>query len=150
MLSLIQKIFISRRLKQTFDTIFDLAILLSVVRLAIVVIASIFEPLLGNHVWYESILNQQKAISISLNTLILVKIYKILHHFLWDHHIKIIDLIEIAVTSMIIKMIFNLNYSRESIALLIVLIASFWVFNYSQKKSLLVDEETHDIDKMKD
>ncbi len=150
MLSLIQKVFISRRLKQAFDTIFDLAILLSVVRLAIVVIASIFEPLLGHHVWYETILNQQKAISISLNTLILVKIYKILHHFLGDHHIKIIDLIEIAVTSMIIKMIFNLNYSRESIALLIVLIASFWIFNYSQKKNLLVDEETHDIDKMKD
>ena len=143
MLSWIQKIFTSRRLKQTFDTIFDLAILLSVVRLAIVVLTSIFEPIVWHYTdIFDTILNQKKAIAVSLNTLILVKIYKILHHFLGDHHIKLIDLIEIAITSIVIKMVFDLNYSREAIILLIVLLTFFMILNYAQKKNLLTDEET--------
>lgn len=144
MFSFLQRVFLSKRLKQTFDTMFDLAILLSVVRLAVVVLAGVFQPFLENHVSrFDSILNQKRAIGISLNTLILVKIYKVLHHFLWDHHIKIIDLIEIAITSLIIKMVFDMNYNRESIVLLIIFISTFRVFNYSQKKNLLIEEESN-------
>lgn len=66
-----------------FDTIFDLAILLSIARLSIIVLTSIMEPMIGDKITlFETVLSQKKAIAVSLNTLILVKIYKILYHFL--------------------------------------------------------------------
>lgn len=142
MFDFLSRVFLSHRIKQTFDTIFDLAIMLSITRLAIVVITGIFEPLFGHYTdIFNTILNQKKAIAVSLNTLILVKIYKVLHHFIGDHHIKLIDLIEIAITSIVIKMVFDLNYSWESIVLLIVLLWFFIILNYAQKKNLLMDEE---------
>ena len=129
------RLFASRRITKTFDILFDLAILLSILRLCIVVIAGVFEPMFANHTMlFETVLNQKKAITISLNTLILVKIYKVLHHFLGEHHIQLIDLIEIAATSVIIKMVFDLNYSWEAIVLLVVLLSSFVVLNFLQKK----------------
>lgn len=144
MFDFLSRVFLSRRIKQTFDIIFDFAIMLSITRLAIVVITGIFEPLLWHYTdVFTTILNQKKAIAVSLNTLILVKIYKVLHHFIGDHHIKLIDLIEIAITSVVIKMVFDLNYSWESIVLLVVLLSFFMVLNYAQKKNLLVDEEIH-------
>jgi uncharacterized membrane protein (DUF373 family) len=146
MLWLLQRILLSKRLKKIFDIIFDLAIMLSITWLAIVIITSIFEPIFGHYTdIFTTIINQKKAIAVSLNTLILVKIYKVLHHFIWDHHIKLIDLIEIAITSIVIKMVFDLNYSRESIVLVIILLSFFVILNYAQKKNLLVDEETYDI-----
>ncbi len=142
----LQRIPLSKRLKKIFDIIFDLAIMLSITWLAIVIITSIFEPIFGHYTdIFTTIINQKKAIAVSLNTLILVKIYKVLHHFIWDHHIKLIDLIEIAITSIVIKMVFDLNYSRESIVLVIILLSFFVILNYAQKKNLLVDEETYDI-----
>ncbi len=136
------RLLVSRRIKKTFDVLFDLAILLSIIRLAVVVLAGIFEPLLADHsIWFDTILNQKRAVAISLNTLILVKIYKVLHYFIGDHHIKLIDLIEIAITSIIIKMVFDLNYSREAIILLIVLLSFFLALNYAQKKNFLIEED---------
>lgn len=144
MFEFLSRIFHSRRIRKTFDTIFDLAIMLSTSWLAIVVITGIFEPIVWHYTdIFTTILNQKKAIAVSLNTLILVKIYKVLHHFIGDHHIKLIDLIEIAITSVVIKMVFDLNYSWESIVLLVVLLSFFMVLNYAQKKNLLVDEEIH-------
>jgi len=135
----------SSRLRMFFDTIFDLAILLSIARLSIIVLTSIMEPMIGDKITlFETVLSQKKAIAVSLNTLILVKIYKILYHFLWDHHIKLIDLIEIAATSLIIKMVFDLNYSRWSILLLITLLVSFVVLNYAQQHHRLAKRETEE------
>jgi|JI10StandDraft_1071094.scaffolds.fasta_scaffold5030715_1 spore maturation protein SpmA len=57
--------------------------MLSITWLAIVIITSIFEPIFGHYTdIFTTIINQKKAIAVSLNTLILVKIYKVLHHFI--------------------------------------------------------------------
>lgn len=88
------------------------------------------------------IFNLKLIISLALNTLIAVKIYKILYHFIGDHTIKLTELIEIAITWMIIKMVFdNVWYERPIIGALALLIATFLTLRYAHHKKIITDEE---------
>ena len=76
----------------------------------------------------------------------MVKIYKLLYHFIGDHSIKLIDLFEIAITALVITKVFDHNTTHDwfSLVLLIVLIVTFIGLHWAQKKKILQTDETHE------
>lgn len=117
------------------------------------IILAISSILLG---WYEllvflystlqSLLNN-KLLSMSLflktwlDILILVKFYKILKDYVWEHHIKLRNLAEIWIVSLLSKLIFQIDeFSVEEILirlwLLVVMILFFYIEIFREEKKI--------------
>ena len=121
------------------------------------IILTISSILLG---WYElfvflystlqSLLND-KLLSMSLflktwlDILILVKFYKILKDYIGEHHIKLRNLAEIWIVSLLSKLIFQIDeFSVEEILirllLLVVMILFFYIEIFREEKKICQDD----------
>ena len=77
----------------------------------------------------------------------MVKVYKLLYHFIGDHSIKLIDLLEIAITAVIIMKVFDHTQEFNWIALIlliILLLAFIWLHRAQKKKIISTDETSED------
>jgi uncharacterized membrane protein (DUF373 family) len=142
------KFLLSKQFKQVFDGIFDLAIGISIAWLAFAALLSLLGPLFGENLpnIFDH-LNIANLVTVCLNTLIMVKVYKLLYHFIGDHSIKLIDLLEIAITAVIIMKVFDHTQEFNWIALIlliILLLAFIWLHRAQKKKIISTDETSED------
>lgn len=80
-----------------------------------------------------------------LEILILVKFYKILKDYIWHHHVKLRNLAEIGIVSLLSKLIFQLDsYSLEElltkVLLLVVIVILFYLEIYREDKKVCQED----------
>jgi len=134
-------------IKKIFDNIFDFVILLAIITIALVSLLTIIEQIIPLHFWYISDISKESVISWSLKIIVLVKMYKLLYFFIWEHKIKLTELIEIWLSTILIEIIFNhVQLTTYNLTLLVILLISFFLLKILWKKGILVWEENN-IDK---
>jgi len=134
-------------IKKIFDNIFDFVILLAIITIALVSLLTIIEQIIPLHFWYISDISKESVISWSLKIIVLVKMYKLLYFFIWEHKIKLTELIEIWLSTILIEIIFNhVQLTIYNLTLLVILLISFFLLKILWKKGILVWEENN-IDK---
>lgn len=109
----------------------------------------VFEKLFGLNVLltqYTNIKSFYEVLEIGLIVVIFSKVHKILDDYLDDSKIRVLDLIEISITTLLLEMVFHRGYSVSSwtFLLLLMLLIFFVAISILQKK-LLIQSETAEL-----
>lgn len=102
-----------------FDNLFDLLI---VIAICITAFAGAYE-LITFVVWYELIpgINISSALKISLNAVVIVKVYETLRMFISHEDLSLTHLIEVGLIGLIVKIFFNESYLRREYSIIFMI-----------------------------